>query len=109
MILECVRITGVAAQYVRLAQLHEILMPVQLPRDLLITCNSGVEIVELAPVLDRNSFAAHRLEMPVDWIAETQVFQTQQIELPFADSIGLFDDPLRGFGPARFQFGSGRF
>src|SRR5687767_8926810 len=103
MLLIRVRITPVAGQRVRLAQLHEVLVPVQLPRDLLITRNSGIQVVELAPVLERNAFAAYGLEVPVDWLAKTQIFQSQKVKPSIANTIRLRDDLFGRIRPARFQ------
>src|SRR5688572_9474813 len=88
-------ITLLASQNVSLTELHEILVPVQFPRDLLVARNAGIEIVELAPVQQRNPFSADRFKMPIDRIAETQVCKSKQIKLAFTDAIRLFDDSLR--------------
>ena len=61
----------IAGEPVSLAECGEVLVPVQFPGDLLVACNLGVEIVELAPMDERCAFVRGGFELPVDRIAET--------------------------------------
>src|SRR5262249_46105337 len=103
------RVTLVTGQPVSLAQGLEVLMTIHLPDDLFVNRDLDVEIVELAPVLQRDAFAADWFEVPVDRIAETQILEAEQIEFARDDAIGFLDQPLRALGPTRFERARGLF
>jgi len=76
---------------------------IQLPDDLFVARDLDVEIVELAPVPQRDAFAADGLEVPIDWITKTEIFEPKQIEFAGHDAIGFVDQLFRALRPTRFE------
>src|ERR1043165_8225051 len=106
---ERARVSLIARQPVSLTERHEILMPVQLPDDLLVTGDFSVEIVELAPVQQRNALSGQRLNLPIDRIAKAEVLEPKQIKLARTDSIGFLDQRLRSRRKAGSKRSNGCF
>src|SRR5437868_13407621 len=64
---------------------HEVLMPVQLPSELLVARDARIEKVNLAPMDERRAHARRGFEMPINGRAEVERALTQQIKLPCFD------------------------
>src|SRR5262249_27257412 len=97
---EYVRVSLITVQPIRLAQRHEVLMPIQFPDDLLVADKLGIEIVDLAPMQKRNAFSGYRLKVPLNRIAKTKVLVAKQIKLAFTESICLIDELLNRLRPS---------
>ena len=87
----------VARQPVRLAQADEPLVAVELPDDLAVPHARGVEEVDVGSSARAGPAATHRIEVPVDRIAEGQPAIAEQVEAPSEKRLGLVDE--RRFGP----------
>ena len=74
-------------------------MPVELPDDLAVPHPTGVEEVDVGPVHEGCPLAAHRIEVPVDRIAEREAAIAEQVEAPGEHRFRLADE--RRFGLAR--------
>src|SRR5678809_1407257 len=56
----------VLGKKIRLAQRHEMAVPIKLPCHFLVTGHGRIEIVDSTPVIGAGPFAGGRLEMPIN-------------------------------------------
>jgi hypothetical protein len=70
-------------------------MTIQLPNDLSIASFVSVKIVQTTPVNQRGTLTGDGVEMPINWIAKTQILKTKQSESPFANLISSIDHVSR--------------
>src|SRR5271170_4355165 len=85
---------GIARQPVGLRESDEVLMAIQLPRDLAITHFVEIQIAHLVKQLLRSSLPVNKVEMPVNYRAIVEIFVAQQVEAMLADFLRLVNDPL---------------
>ena len=98
---EALGVALVARHPVRLAQADEPLVPVELPDDLAVPHPTGVEEVDVGPVHEGGPLAAHRIEVPVDRIAEGEAAIAEQVEAPGEHRFRLADERRFGLGRMR--------
>ena len=70
----------IARERVGLRERDEVLMPVQLPDELVISDHFEVEVRKPAPVDERRAPSRQRIELPVDRITEREVTVAEEIE-----------------------------
>src|SRR5205085_6758180 len=81
-------VSSIARVPVSAPQRHEVLMPVQLPSELLVARDAWIEKVNLAPMDERRAHARRGFEMPINGRAEVERALAQQIKLPCFDRFG---------------------
>jgi len=70
-------------------------MTIQLPNDLSIASFVSVKVVQTTPVNQWGTLTGDRVEMPINWIAKTQILKTKQSESPFANLVSSIDHVSR--------------
>ena len=86
----------VACEPIRLPERHQPLVAAELPLDLAVSNLPAVEHIQPAPVHERRAHAGHRVELPVQWIAEREALVAEQIEAAGARTSGPFHQRGRG-------------
>ena len=100
---EGIRVGLVPRQPVSLTETDEPVVAVQLPDDLAVAYECGVERVESAPVAERGAHLRDRIEMPVHRIAEGKAPVPEQIEAATAGRVGQRQYLTAGLGHADAQ------
>src|SRR5206468_3641272 len=85
-------VTLVAGEPVRLSKAHEVLMPVQLPDDLVIADERLGKERDPTPVLVRCPNAAEWIDRPVDRTPEVEPRAAEEIEPSLHRALGVGDD-----------------
>src|ERR1700720_147061 len=75
-----------------LRQDHQMLMPVQFPRDLVITDLGEIEKIDLEPWFEWRPFAMDYIQMPINFGAVVEVRVSQQAEAVTTDFVRLTED-----------------
>src|SRR5689334_2650510 len=100
------RVSLVSREPIRSPQRDEVLMPVQLPDQLMIADQSGVEVIDSAPVHRRRALGGERLQMPVDRLV-AKSFVPEQIEPPATYRVRAGDNPLCFVRPTSTELADG--
>src|SRR5262245_40177085 len=79
----------VPRQPIRMTQLRQPLVTVQLPDDLAVTHASGIQGIKSAPVNEGTPPARYRVEVPVDRLSEGKLAVPQEVEAPADERLGL--------------------
>src|SRR5579859_1363705 len=87
-----VRKTWIARQTISLRQCHEMLMPVEFPRDLAVPDLIEIEKTHLVENRLAGASSVNRVQMPVNWAPVIQVFITEQVKMMPANFLGLLND-----------------
>ena len=89
-------------------QRHEVLMPVQLPSELLVARDARIKKVNFAPMDERRAHARRGFEMPINGRAEIERAPAQEIKLPCLDRFCACDQSgcgLRAEATAQLRAG----
>ena len=78
-----------AGEPIGLAERGEVLMAIEFPDDLVVADLGRIEIRDPAPVDQRACRSAHRVEVPIDRIAEREAAISQKIERAGRDTLRL--------------------
>jgi hypothetical protein len=90
-----IRVTPIPGEPVRFRQGNEVLVTVQFPRDFAISNLVEIKVADFVKGFLGSLFPMHRIEMPIDGIAEAQVLEAEKVEAVIADFVGLANN-LRG-------------
>ena len=101
--LKLVEVAAFARQQKGPGERGEVLVPVQLPDDLVVAHRIEIEEGDAEPGRVRCSAAVDRVEMPVDFAAEIESLVAEQVEAARADLFGLTDDAPGLFGQPRAE------
>src|SRR5579885_26004 len=70
---------------------HEVLVAVQFPNNLVVAYFLKLKVANFVPGLAWRSLPIHRVQMPINGLAEVQPLETQEVELVTTDAVGLLD------------------
>ena len=79
---------------------YEILLPIELPDQLVVSCDLRVQVIDAAPMPVARPRSRCWVPVPIDRVAEIQVGMPQEVELPVASPLRLRDDTSFKVRPA---------
>ncbi len=94
------RVPFVPAIPVGFPQNHEVLMPIELPNQLVVGRTVGLGVLDHAPMQAADALSGHRIEVPVHREAKVHAGTSQQVEQPLPNTFGLFEDAVLELRPA---------
>ena len=97
---ECRGVVLVAGIPIGFPECREVLMPIQLPGQLVLARDVGIQMIDPAPVCQPGPQAGHRIPVPVDRGAKVQTGAAEQVELPLTNTLGPFEHTAFKVRPA---------